>query len=147
MLCTSVANNLSLSASAWLMNNTNPGSLFVTNCYQGTYDYLPTIAGRSTLLDIQTYTQPIGIYKYDMSNVTSKIDEYMENANCRFVDEYGVNYVVVDNLSYLRQGGPLSCTAVNYTALAGSPNLTMVDYFLNASSGENIMIFRTLCGS
>ena len=138
-----VANNLALNASSWLLSNTNSSSLFVTNCYLGTFDYLPTIAARRTLLDIKTYTQPLGIYNYNMTRVSADINGFMQNPSCSFAKKYNVSYLVIDNLSYLQ--GPNSCAPVNYTAVMGSPNVTMVSRFSNATTNEEIIVFRTSC--
>ena len=140
-----VANNLALNASSWLRSNTNPNSLFVTNCYLGTFDYLPTIAARRTLLDIKTYTQPLGIYNYNMTQVSSAIDGFMQNPSCGFVEKYNVSYLVIDRLDYLQ--GPNACAPVNYTEVLGSPNVTMVARFSNATANEEITVFRTSCQS
>ncbi len=140
-----VANNLALNASSWLRSNTNPNSLFVTNCYLGTFDYLPTTAARRTLLDIKTYTQPLGIYNYNMAQVSSAIDGFMQNPSCGFVEKYNVSYLVIDRLDYLQ--GPSECAPVNYTEVLGSPNVTMVARFSNVSTKEEITVFRTYCQS
>ncbi len=140
-----VADSLALNASSWLMNNTNPNSLFVTNCYKGTFDFLPSIASRNTLLDMETYTLPIGIYSYNINLVSQNIDSMMQNPSCNLIKEYNVSYFVVDRLNYMI--GPQDCVQANYNALANSNNLSIVAYFQNQTLSENITVFRTTCGS
>lgn len=140
-----IADNLSLDASSWLLGNTSPNALFATNCYRGTFDYLPSIAGRNTLLDMRTYTEPIGIYNFNIGNVSTAIDNIMQNAGCKQIRQYNISYLVVDNLDYMF--GPFSCAQANYSALSSSPNLTIAARFLDPASSYNITVFRTLCGS
>ena len=140
-----IADSLSLNASTWLMNNTSANSLFVTNCYKGTFDYLSSIAARNTLLDMETYTLPVGIYSYNINLVAQNIASMMQNPSCRLIKEYNVSYFVVDNLNYMI--GPQSCAPVNYTALANSHNLSVDAHFQNQILSENITVFRTTCGS
>ena len=138
-----IADNTALSASSWLVNNTRPSSIFVTNCYLGIFDYLPTIAGRDTLLDMQLYTVPVGIYNYNINKVSGNIRQFMQDPNCGFINEYNVSYVVIDKLNYLN--GPNSCVPVNYSAMANFNGLRSVAYFFNSSDNENITVFKTSC--
>lgn len=140
-----VADSLSLNASAWLINNTSPNSLFVTNCYRGTFDYLPSIAARSTLLDMEIYTLPVGIYSYNINLVSQNIASMMQNPSCSMIKEYNISYFVVDKLNYMF--GSQACAPVNYTALYDSRNLSVAAYFQNQTSAENITVFKTTCGS
>ena len=138
-----IADSLSLSASSWLVNNTSANALFVTNCYKGTFDYLPSIAGRNTLLDMETYTLPIGIYSYNINLVSQNIAAMMQNPSCSLIKEYNVSYFVVDRLNYMM--GPQACVPVNYNTLANSHNLSVEAYFQNQTLSENITVFRTTC--
>lgn len=138
-----IADSLALNASAWLVNNTSPNALFVTNCYRGTFDYLPSIASRNTLLDMETYTLPVGIYSYNINLVSQNIASMMQNPSCSLIKEYNVSYFVVDKLNYML--GPQACAPVNYTALADSHNLSVEAYFQNQTLSENITVFKTTC--
>ena len=138
-----IADSLSLSASSWLVNNTSANALFVTNCYKGTFDYLPSIAARNTLLDMETYTLPIGIYSYNITLVSQNIASMMQNPSCRLIKEYNVSYFVVDRLNYMI--GLQACAPVNYDALANSSNLSVAAYFQNQTLLENITVFKTTC--
>ncbi len=138
-----IADSLSLSASSWLVNNTSANALFVTNCYRGTFDYLPSIAARNTLLDMEMYTLPIGIYSYNINLVSQNIASMMQNPSCRLIKEYNVSYFVVDRLNYMI--GPKACAPVNYNVLANSKNLSTEAYFQNQTLSENITVFKTIC--
>ncbi len=138
-----VAENLSLNASSWIVNNTSPKSIFVTNCYKQTFDYLSTIAGRTTLLDMEMYTEPVGIYTYNINTVSSGIDNFMQNPSCAFAKQYNISYVVFSHLNSLP--GAAACASVDYISATSSRNLTYVNAFLDNATNESILVYKTKC--
>jgi hypothetical protein len=138
-----VATPLELNASAWIINNTPAHSVFQSNCYTYTYDFVSTIAGRDTLLDIYTYSYNVGIFNKgaDPNVVSGQIDGFFSNPSCSLANEYNISYFVAENIT---QTGAWGCVSANVSALSGNGNFKQV-YSANDSQGSSIAIFKSLC--
>lgn len=138
-----VATPLELNASAWIINNTPAHAVFQSNCYVYTYDFVPTIAGRDTLLDIYTYSYNVGILNKgaDPNVVSGQISDFFSDPSCSLSNTYNVSYFVVENI---KQIGNWGCVNASSSSLANNGNFTQV-YSANDSQGSSIAIFKSLC--
>lgn len=138
-----VATPLELNASSWIINNTPANAIFQSNCYQYTYDFVSTIAGRDTLLDIYTYSYNVGIFNKgaDPNYVSGQINDFFSSPSCSIMQQYNISYVVVETINQI---GTYGCVSTNASAIASSGNFQQV-YSAGDSSGSSIVIFKSLC--
>ncbi len=138
-----VATPLELNASAWVINNTPAHAIFQSNCYTYTYDFVSTIAGRDSLLDIYTYSYNVGIFNpgADPNTVSGEISNFFASPSCSLADEYNISYFVVENINQI---GTSSCVSANTTAIANTGEFAEV-YNHSDSAGSSIEIFKSLC--
>ncbi len=139
-----IATPLEISASAWIINNTSPHAIFQSNCYVYTEDFVGTIAGRSTVLDIYTYNYNNGINQpnFNPNSASQAINSFFLAPSCGLINQYNISYVVIENIT--QKGSQYNCEPMNQSRFLNSPNFQEV-YNATDSSSSVIRIFKTSC--
>ncbi len=139
-----LATPLVFNTSAWIINNTSPHAVFQSNCYTYTYDFVSTLAGRDSLLDIYIYSDNVGIVpkNYSPDKIAESLPSFFSAPSCGLVDEYNISYVVLENITQM--GSVYNCEQANWSAFSNSSDFQLV-YHATDNSSSQISIFKTHC--
>ncbi len=142
-----IISRIELKASAWLINNTSHDAVFQSNCYNYTFDFLSTTAGRNTLLDIYVYSGTDGILpqNYNPFNVMVQMGRFLSSPTpqCSAFGGYNVDYVVLERIT--GKNTLMECAPANFSAFENSSNFTEVYNMVNQGDGNRIAVFRSNC--
>ncbi len=137
---------LEASATSWLINNTNSNDIFQSNCFNHTYDFVTTTAGRKSVLDMYIYAYSDGIMpnNFDATAVYDQFYSFFSSPtpSCSLVDEYNVSYIVLENITKI--GTQYNCAPANFSAFDNSSNFTNI-YNAEGPQSEHIAIYKSRC--
>ncbi len=134
-----------VNATNFILNNTNPNSLFAVNDFYSQFGVVPSLASRRTILssaedvlqDASTY--PI-VY---LENLTYYV---FQTQSCTVIRRYNVSY-----LYFTSNPLPYAMPGVNITPFSSqdvlneSPNLTMIYSAHDSLLGDNVAIYQPKC--
>ncbi len=131
-------------AGAWIINNTGPNAVFESNCYNYTFDFLSTIAGRDTLLSIYVYSGTDGIVSknYNPFTIMSQMGSFFKSGNPSpsILQRYNVSYIVLERIT--GKNTMQACAPANFTAFEDSRNFTEIYNTVNQSDNDRIAVFK-----
>ncbi len=135
-------------AGAWIINNTSPNAVFESNCYNYTFDFLPTLAGRDTLLSIYVYSGTDGIVpkNYNPFIVMGQMGSFFQSKNppSSLLQRYNVSYIVLERIT--GKNTMQACAPANFTAFEDSRNFTEIYNAVNQSDNDRIAVFKANFG-
>ncbi len=137
-----IASNVEISATTWIINNTQVGNTFVDSCYNTVFGITSSLAGRRTLMEFEGYIGLVGIENYNVQEIDQQTQNFMMNPTCDFVNEYNISYVALENLNTFSSTW---CDTVNYTKFSNSQSFQLYKGFNESSLSNNILIYKPIC--
>lgn len=137
---------LEAATTSWIVNNTNSKDIFQSNCFNHTYDFVTTTAGRRSVLDMYIYAYNDGIMpkNFNATDVYGELNGLFSSPSpsCSIINEYNISYIVLQNITKI--GTQYNCAPANFSAFDNSPNFTNV-YNAEGPQSEHIAIYKSRC--